>query len=543
MTETSEKVKLEDYMLANSMSKEEVFQAISRKEISGSFVAGGWLIEDPKGAAISAAPEPPPAINQPDARAEERLAREKESALAKIAMAQTMAKTAQKEAKKSTGRKSLATPESKPADKSGSKSQSSVLLAPQTPPEAPEAPKPSADRPLAGGKLDFRKSGMAESILAEAREIALGPQAAGSTANNQPATPPPLNPGSLAAGILAEARDLAKLQGDISNIAKAPPQSDVKDSAPSFTGTPRFIARQFEEELLDDEEEADEEERWKTKLDDYVVEKGIAMEDAFKLITSKQVNGQFIGGAWYILDSDEDHRQRKRDAAATAAVAERQVRAGDVRREKIRRDEARRKIKIGEYMMDKGLSKEQVFKLIQDKTVDGNFSNGDWYILESEDDLLAREGKLEAEAEARAGIEKAKEEAYKERRHEANLQDGLNEEQRAQALNIPFITDAKFADRSILKTIGVVQGSTVRTKSLPAEMSGESATLPGAELVSFTADIADARSQAIDRMKIDAFTKGANAIVSTQFSTSMIDMGVTEILVYGTAVVIASATI
>lgn len=544
MTESSEKVKLEDYMLANSMTKEEVFQAIARKEISGSFVAGGWLIQDPKGTAISAAPEPPPAVKPPDARAEERLAREKESALAKIAMAQTMAKTAQKEAQKSTGRKPLATPETSPANKSEGTSPRSVLLAPQTPPEAPE---PSADRPLAGGKLDFRKSGMAESILAEAREIALGPQAAGSTPSNQPATPPPLNPGSLAAGILAEARDLAKLQGDISSIAKTPTQSEVTDSAPSFTGTPRFIARQFEEELLDDEEDADgnadEEERWKTKLDDYVVEKGIAMEDAFKLITSKQVNGQFIGGAWYIVDSDEDHRQRKREAAATAAVAEQQVRAEDVRREKIRRDEARRKIKIGEYMMDKGLSKEQVFKLIQDKAVDGNFSNGDWYILESEDDLLARESKLLAEAEARAGIEKAKEEAYKERRHEANIQDGLNEEQRAQALNIAFITDAKFADRTILKTIGVVQGSTVRTKSLPAEMSGESATLPGAELVSFTADIADARAQAIDRMKIDAFTKGANAIVSTQFSTSMIDMGVTEILVYGTAVVIASVTI
>jgi uncharacterized protein YbjQ (UPF0145 family) len=544
MTESSEKVKLEEYMLANSMTKEEVFQAIARKEISGSFVAGGWLIQDPKGTAISAAPEPPPAVKPPDARAEERLAREKESALAKIAMAQTMAKTAQKEAQKSTGRKPLATPETSPANKSEGTSQRSVLLAPQTPPEAPE---PSADRPLAGGKLDFRKSGMAESILAEAREIALGPQAAGSTPSNQPATPPPLNPGSLAAGILAEARDLAKLQGDISSIAKTPTQSEVTDSAPSFTGTPRFIARQFEEELLDDEEDADgnadEEERWKTKLDDYVVEKGIAMEDAFKLITSKQVNGQFIGGAWYIVDSDEDHRQRKREAAATAAVAEQQVRAEDVRREKIRRDEARRKIKIGEYMMDKGLSKEQVFKLIQDKAVDGNFSNGDWYILESEDDLLARESKLQAEAEARAGIEKAKEEAYKERRHEANIQDGLNEEQRAQALNIAFITDAKFADRTILKTIGVVQGSTVRTKSLPAEMSGESATLPGAELVSFTADISDARAQAIDRMKIDAFTKGANAIVSTQFSTSMIDMGVTEILVYGTAVVIASVTI
>ena len=384
---------------------------------------------------------------------------------------------------------------------------------------------------------------MAESILAEAREIALGTQAAGSTNNGQPDTPPAFNPGSLAAGILAEARDLAKLQGDISSIATSPLQSDAKDSVPPFTGTPKFIARQFDEDLLEDAGDEEEDERWKTKLDDYVAEKGIAMEDAFKLITSKQVDGQFIGGSWYIVDSDEEHHQRKREAAATAAVAEQQMRAEDARREKRRRDEARRKIKIGEYMMDKNLSKEQVFKLIQDKAVDGNFSNGDWYILESEDDLLARESKLQAEAEARAGIEKAKEEAYKERRHEANIQDGLNEEQRAQALNIAFITDAKFADRTILKTIGVVQGSTVRTKSLPAEMSGESATLPGAELVSFTADISDARAQAIDRMKIDAFTKGANAIVSTQFSTSMIDMGVTEILVYGTAVVIASVTI
>ncbi|MDE0841848.1 MAG: heavy metal-binding domain-containing protein [Porticoccaceae bacterium] len=529
MTVASEKLKLEDYMLANSMTKEEVFQAIARKEISGSFVAGGWLILDERGT-VSATEPATPVVTEIDSRTKARLAREKESVLAKIAMAQTMAKTAQKEAQKSTKSKAKVKPKSATIDEP----ERSAEIIPPTP---REVPAPTPDRPLGGGKLDFRKSDMAESILAEAREIALGPQA---MVTQSKTTPPPLSPGSLAAGILAEARDLAKLQGDISNIGKTLPPSPIDDNVPPITGVPKFIARQFDEELSDDED-GEEEERWKTKLDAYLVEKGITMEDAFKLITSKQVNGQFIGGSWYIIDSDDEHRQRKRGAAATAAVAEQQTRAEDARREQVRRDESRRKIKIGEYMMDNGLTKEQAFKLIQDKTISGHFTNGDWYILESEEDFLARERTLELETEALVKIEKAKEEAYKERRHEANLQDGLNEEQRAQALNMPFITDAKFADRTILKTIGVVQGSTVRAKSLPAEMSGENATLPGAELVSFTSDIADARAQAIDRMKIDAYTRGANAVVSTQFSTSMIDLGVIEILVYGTAVVVASA--
>ena len=93
----------------------------------------------------------------------------------------------------------------------------------------------------------------------------------------------------------------------------------------------------------------------------------------------------------------------------------------------------------------------------------------------------------EIEQQALNELEKAKEEAYKERRHEAALQDGLNEEERARALNMPFITDAKFADRAVVRTIGVVQGSTVRAKGLPSELSNDVAALPGAELVSFTA--------------------------------------------------------
>ncbi|MAH73203.1 MAG: hypothetical protein CBC09_03920 [Cellvibrionales bacterium TMED49] len=194
-------------------------------------------------------------------------------------------------------------------------------------------------------------------------------------------------------------------------------------------------------------------------------------------------------------------------------------------------------------MSEHGLEKEQVFKLIQEKSVEGSFSNGEWYILESIEDLLAREERAKSELEALAAIEREKEEAYKERKHEANLQDGLNEEERTKALNIPFITDAQFADKTILRTIGVVQGSTVRSKSLPTELSSDHVALPGAELVTFTADLSEARAQAVDRMKIQAFVQGANAVVSTHFSTSMIDLGATEILVYGTAVIVATETV
>ena len=65
-------------------------------------------------------------------------------------------------------------------------------------------------------------------------------------------------------------------------------------------------------------------------------------------------------------------------------------------------------MKIGEYMFDKGLTKEEVFRLIQDKTVEGHFSDGEWYVLESVEDLLAREKLIQLEEEARAREEKEK---------------------------------------------------------------------------------------------------------------------------------------
>ena len=50
--------------------------------------------------------------------------------------------------------------------------------------------------------------------------------------------------------------------------------------------------------------------------------------------------------------------------------------------------------------------------------------------------------------------------------------------------------------------------------------------------------MAESREQAIDRMKEDAISQGANAIISVNITTSMISQGAAEIMAFGTAVVL-----
>ena len=60
----------------------------------------------------------------------------------------------------------------------------------------------------------------------------------------------------------------------------------------------------------------------------------------------------------------------------------------------------------------------------------------------------------------------------------------------------------------------------------------------GGEISEYTKLMAEAREQAIQRMVEQAEEKGANAIVDTRFVTSMVMSGASELLVYGTAVVV-----
>jgi len=60
----------------------------------------------------------------------------------------------------------------------------------------------------------------------------------------------------------------------------------------------------------------------------------------------------------------------------------------------------------------------------------------------------------------------------------------------------------------------------------------------GGEISEYTKMMAEAREQALQRMTEDAEKKGANAIVSMRFGTSMVMQNAAEVLAYGTGVVI-----
>jgi uncharacterized protein YbjQ (UPF0145 family) len=92
--------------------------------------------------------------------------------------------------------------------------------------------------------------------------------------------------------------------------------------------------------------------------------------------------------------------------------------------------------------------------------------------------------------------------------------------------------------RKIIKTLGLVRGNTIRARHLGRDIIAVLKSIVGGEIHDYTKMIAESREQAIDRMVGEARGLGANAIVGTRFTTSMIIQSAAEILVYGTAVVL-----
>ncbi len=94
------------------------------------------------------------------------------------------------------------------------------------------------------------------------------------------------------------------------------------------------------------------------------------------------------------------------------------------------------------------------------------------------------------------------------------------------------------AGHRVIKTLGLVRGSTIRARHLGKDILAAFKNLVGGEIEEYTKMMAEAREQALDRLVADAREKGANAIVDLQFSTSYIMSAASEIMAYGTAVVI-----
>jgi uncharacterized protein YbjQ (UPF0145 family) len=103
---------------------------------------------------------------------------------------------------------------------------------------------------------------------------------------------------------------------------------------------------------------------------------------------------------------------------------------------------------------------------------------------------------------------------------------------------IPFFTSETIASLSIETALGTARGATVRSKHVGSDIAAGLKSIVGGELTGYTELLAEGREEAIYRMKTDAHKMGANAIVMTRFTTSMIADGAVEVMAYGTAVIV-----
>ena len=100
-------------------------------------------------------------------------------------------------------------------------------------------------------------------------------------------------------------------------------------------------------------------------------------------------------------------------------------------------------------------------------------------------------------------------------------------------------TSAQVEGKQITRTIGLVKGSTIRARHLGRDIMASFRGMVGGEISEYTKMMAEAREEALQRMTEDAEKQGANAVVSMRFTTSMVMQSASEILAYGTGVVLS----
>ncbi|WP_243291506.1 YbjQ family protein [Bacillus sp. FJAT-47783] len=92
--------------------------------------------------------------------------------------------------------------------------------------------------------------------------------------------------------------------------------------------------------------------------------------------------------------------------------------------------------------------------------------------------------------------------------------------------------------KEIQELKGFVRGSTVQSKHIGKDIMAGLKTIVGGELKEYTEMMEEARQKAIGRMVEDAKQKGANAIIEMRLETSAVMQNASEIIAYGTAVVV-----
>jgi uncharacterized protein YbjQ (UPF0145 family) len=100
-------------------------------------------------------------------------------------------------------------------------------------------------------------------------------------------------------------------------------------------------------------------------------------------------------------------------------------------------------------------------------------------------------------------------------------------------------TTPYIAGHRVTETKGQVFGLVVRSRGLGGNIVAGLRSIAGGEIHEYTSLLEDTRRQAIDRMVQNATLVGANAVISMRFDSSELAGTMSEIVAYGTAVVVA----
>lgn len=90
----------------------------------------------------------------------------------------------------------------------------------------------------------------------------------------------------------------------------------------------------------------------------------------------------------------------------------------------------------------------------------------------------------------------------------------------------------------ITKNLGIVRGITVRSRSLLGNIAGGLQSLLGGRLTVYVDLCETTREEAFQHMIQHAQERGANAVISMRYDANEVMDGITEVLAYGTAVIV-----
>jgi uncharacterized protein YbjQ (UPF0145 family) len=111
---------------------------------------------------------------------------------------------------------------------------------------------------------------------------------------------------------------------------------------------------------------------------------------------------------------------------------------------------------------------------------------------------------------------------------------------RSGAIPAAMVTTAfELPGHRVVRNLGVVRGITVRSRSIVGNFIGGLQTLFGGNITIYTELCEQARGQTYAEMCEHARAMGANAIIGMRYDATEVMAGLTEVLCYGTAVVVA----